>query len=124
MAKLLSKTPEERKADVEKQIASDFAVERPGVESAGPPAFHTPLSVKFKIHPADVRMLLHDHLSYTFPRDRTPENPRPGGSDGNGGINYAARPGRTWDRSIGAMYGIESYPFRKPELLPPGPGVS
>ena len=114
LAKLLGKTPEERQADADKKIASDFAVERPGVEQAGPPMFHTPLSAKFRIHPDDAKMLLYDHLSYTFPRDRTPENPRPGGSDGKGGINYAARPGRTWDRSIAAMHQIEYYPFRKP----------
>lgn len=117
LAKLLSKTPEEREADVEKKIASDFAVERPGVEEAGPPMFHEPLSAKFKIHPDDAKMLLHDHLRFEFPRDRTPENPSPGGmsydSDGKGDINYAARRGRTWDRSIGAIYGIEYYPFRK-----------
>ena len=113
LAKLLGKTPEEREADVEKKIVSDFAVERPGVEQAGPPMFHEPLSAKFRIHPDDARLLLHDHLRFEFPRDRTPENPSPGGSDGKGGINYAARPGRTWDRSIGAIYGIEYYPFRK-----------
>ena len=117
LAKLLSKTPEEREADIEKKIASDFAVERPGVQQAGPPMFHEPLSAKFKIHPDDAKMLLHDHLRFEFPRDRTPENPSPGGmsydSDGKGDINYAARRGRTWDRSIGAIYGIEYYPFRK-----------
>lgn len=110
LTKLLSKTPEEREADIEKKIASDFAVERPGVEEAGPPMFHEPLSAKFKIHPDDAKMLLYDHLRFGFPRDRGVENPRPG---------------RTWNTSIAAMYGIESYPFRKRELLPPGkhPGV-
>lgn len=109
LTKLLSKTPEEREADVEKKIASDFAVERPGVEEGGPPMFHEPLSAKFKIHLDDAKMLLHDHLRFQFPRDR--ENPRSG---------------RTQNMSIAAMYGIEYYPFRKPELLPPGkpPGVS
>ena len=97
LAKLLSKTPEEREANVEKKIASDFAVERPGVEQAGPPMFHEPLSAKFKIHLDDAKMLLHDHLRFEFPRDRG-ENPRPG---------------RTWNMSIAAMHGIEYYPFRK-----------
>ena len=98
LAKLLSKTPEEREADVEKKIASDFAVERPGVEEAGPPMFHEPLSAKFRIHPDDARMLLHDHLRFEFPRDRGVENPRPG---------------RIRNISIAAMHGIEYYPFRK-----------
>jgi hypothetical protein len=128
LTKLLGKTPEERQADTDKKIASDFAVERPGV--AGPPMFHEPLSARFRIHPDDVKMLLHDHLRFEFPRDRTPENPRPGGmsydSDGKGDINYAARRGRTWDRSIASMHGIDYYSFRKPEILPPGkhPGLS
>ena len=128
LTKLLSKTPEEREADVEKKIASNYAVERPGV--SGVPVFHKPLSAKFRIHPDDARMLLHDHLRFEFPRDRTPENPNPGGmsydSDGKGDINYAARRGRTWDRSIGSIYGIDYYSFRKPEILPPGkhPGLS
>jgi hypothetical protein len=99
LAKLLYKTPEDREADVEKKIASDFAVERPGVESAGPPMFHTPLSAKFKIHPDDAKMLLHDHLRFEFPRDRGTDNPRPG---------------RTRNISIAAMHQIEYYPFRKP----------
>ena len=128
LTKLLSKTPEEREADVEKKIASNYAVERPGV--SGVPVFHTPLSAKFRIHPDDARMLLHDHLRFEFPRDRTPENPNPGGmsydSDGKGDINYAARRGRTWDRSIASIYGIDYYSFLKPEILPPGkhPGLS
>ena len=128
LTKLLSKTPEEREADVEKKIASNYAVERPGV--SGEPVFHTPLSAKFRIHPDDARMLVHDHLGFEFPRDRTPENPNPGGmsydSDGKGDINYAARRGRTWDRSIASIYGIDYYSFRKPEILPPGkhPGLS
>lgn len=128
LTKLLGKTPEERQADTDKKIASNFAVERPGV--AGPPMFHESLSAKFRIHPDDAKMLLHDHLRFEFPRDRTPENPRPGGmsydSDGKGDINYAARRGRTWDRSIASMYGIDYYSFSKPEILPPGkhPGLS
>jgi len=128
LTKLLGKTPEERQADTDKKIASNFAVERPGV--AGPPMFHESLSAKFRIHPDDAKMLLHDHLRFEFPRDGTPENPRPGGmsydSDGKGDINYAARRGRTWDRSIASMYGIDYYSFSKPEILPPGkhPGLS